>query len=334
MILDTEVTTSWNPTTRKYYEGLGYCYTKYNDKFIVKIGDLMESSALKVHVSCDGCGEPGFIGYNSYTRQYKHNGGLYYCHACANAKIQDSKRNERVKTQMQKYFDFCDKYGYTPLMDESEYKNARTKMPYLCPKHGEKTITIDTINGGGKCKQCSMEEFGREISRSTEEVIEIIDSKNSNKVINPEDYVNVNTPNLRIICGSCGQEFTTSLASIMASQGHCYSCGQKYSKGEDDVESFLIQNGISFEPQKRFEDCKDNKPLPFDFYLPENNICIEFDGQGHYKPVFGQESFERTVKHDKMKNEYCKKNGIKLIRIPYWKGSKINEILSKELNIA
>lgn len=135
-------------------------------------------------------------------------------------------------------------------MDESEYKNARTKMPYLCPKHGKKTITIDTINNGGKCKQCSMEEFGREISRSTEDVIEIIESKNGNKIINPDDYVNVNTPNLRIICGSCGQEFTTSLASIMASQGHCYSCGQQYSKGEDDVESFLVQNGILFESQK------------------------------------------------------------------------------------
>ena len=69
---------------------------------------------------------------------------------------------------------------------------------------------------------------------------------------------------------------------------------------------------------------KENKPnqLPFDFYLPKYNSCIEFDGIQHYEPVEhfgGQESYDYTVKHDKIKNEYCKNNGILLLRIPYYK---------------
>lgn len=81
--------------------------------------------------------------------------------------------------------------------------------------------------------------------------------------------------------------------------------------------------------KKKFEDCKDKKPLPFDFYLPNNVICIEYDGEQHTKPIDyfgGIESYECTVRHDKMKNEYCKNNGISLLRIPY------NKNVEEELN--
>lgn len=61
-------------------------------------------------------------------------------------------------------------------------------------------------------------------------------------------------------------------------------------------------------------------PLPFDFYLPELNICIEYDGEQHFKEnrhFGGKEYLEKTKYHDQIKNEYCKNNNIKLIRIKY-----------------
>jgi very-short-patch-repair endonuclease len=61
-------------------------------------------------------------------------------------------------------------------------------------------------------------------------------------------------------------------------------------------------------------------PLPFDFYLPEYNLIIEFDGDQHYRNTekFGKNGgFERIQKHDKMKNEYCEKNNIHLLRLTY-----------------
>ena len=83
--------------------------------------------------------------------------------------------------------------------------------------------------------------------------------------------------------------------------------------------------------KKRFNDCKDKKPLPFDFYLPEYNICIEFDGQHHYRDIFGISKLENTQSHDNIKNLYCYNNDIKIIRIPFWEGSNIADILSKEI---
>ena len=74
--------------------------------------------------------------------------------------------------------------------------------------------------------------------------------------------------------------------------------------------------------------------LPFDFYLPKYNTCIEYDGEGHYKVIYSQEGYERTKFTDKLKTKYCKKNGIKLIRIPYtMKTEEIEPYILKELGI-
>jgi len=58
----------------------------------------------------------------------------------------------------------------------------------------------------------------------------------------------------------------------------------------------------------------------FDFYLPNLNTCIEFDGQQHYNIIehFGGEKIliENQVRDD-IKNKYCLENNIKILRIKY-----------------
>jgi hypothetical protein len=64
------------------------------------------------------------------------------------------------------------------------------------------------------------------------------------------------------------------------------------------------------------------------------NVAIEYDGQQHHVPVWGEEGFEKVKRNDKIKNQYCKKNGIKLIRIPYtMKKEEIEPYILKELGI-
>jgi len=62
------------------------------------------------------------------------------------------------------------------------------------------------------------------------------------------------------------------------------------------------------------------KMSPFDFYLPIHNICIEYDGEQHYRSILkfgGDDSFLKLQKRDKIKTLYCKIRGIKLIRIRF-----------------
>ena len=77
-----------------------------------------------------------------------------------------------------------------------------------------------------------------------------------------------------------------------------------------------------------------HRPLPFDFYLPDYNILIEFDGKQHYViESFGKDldTFISIKIRDTIKNIYCDKNNLNLIRIPYWEINNIEEILNNKI---
>ena len=115
------------------------------------------------------------------------------------------------------------------------------------------------------------------------------------------------------------------------------------SKGEKKVKSSLIDLGYDVSTQKRFKGCyglKGNRYcdlLKFDTYVETKNgkkVCVEFDGEQHFMSVgiFGGDiRLEEQQKHDQLKNNYCKNNGVKLIRIHYLDFNRIEEILKNEL---
>ena len=120
---------------------------------------------------------------------------------------------------------------------------------------------------------------------------------------------------------------------------HTLSCGcRKNSKWEIFIQKYLISNNVSFVPQKIFSDClnKNNTHhLYFDFYLPDFNTIVEYDGKQHYEPVKiwgGEERFKKQQENDEIKNKYCEEHNIKIIRIPYTKKEEeiiqiINDII-------
>jgi len=137
---------------------------------------------------------------------------------------------------------------------------------------------------------------------------------------------------VEIICSKHGSFFQMPFHHI--SGCGCPKCAleKNFSKGESKIKDFLEKNNIFFKSQYIFEKCKNIKVLPFDFYLPDKNILIEYDGEQHYKPVKhfgGKKTFIKTQKRDKIKNEFAKKEKINLIRISYKNFKSIEEILIK-----
>jgi hypothetical protein len=118
---------------------------------------------------------------------------------------------------------------------------------------------------------------------------------------------------------------------------------EKVYSGELLIENLLDKNKIKYVKQHKFLDCDNKgtgsgcKKLPFDFYLKNGNVVIEYDGIQHFMPnkfFGGDEGFLRRKQLDEFKNQYCKKNGIKLIRIPYtMKKEDIEPYILKELGI-
>lgn len=127
----------------------------------------------------------------------------------------------------------------------------------------------------------------------------------------------------------CGNYSQVSSNAIL--QKATKSCGCLLSSGEKKIQFILQKEQITFEVQKMFDGCvnpKTEAKLRFDFYLPDYNCCIEYDGEQHFRPVEyfgGQKAFEAAQYRDILKNKFCENNDIKLIRIPYTDFDKIDE---------
>lgn len=129
--------------------------------------------------------------------------------------------------------------------------------------------------------------------------------------------------------GSVIWECRCRCGNIKFASEHCLtqkliqSCGCLSSKGENKIAELLKNNNIFFEKQKIFDDYVSSitgSKYKFDFWV-NNSYLIEFDGEQHFLYKENgwntKEQFEKTQKNDKEKNEWCKKNNISLIRIPY-----------------
>lgn len=121
--------------------------------------------------------------------------------------------------------------------------------------------------------------------------------------------------------------------------GHTQSCGCIQSINEEKIGNILQDMDINYIKQYWFNDCrnpKTNNVLRFDFYLPDYNCCIEYDGEQHFKVLGGwstKEHLKETQYRDSIKNKYCYENNIKLIRISYLDKNNIENILKEELNV-
>ena len=121
--------------------------------------------------------------------------------------------------------------------------------------------------------------------------------------------------------------------SSLLKKGATTSCGCiNYSIGEQNIENVLKDNNIKFTTQYIPSELKNKR---FDFAII-NNVnqvirLIEFDGEQHYRSdikgywnsLNPEEEFQRVKESDKIKNNYCSKHNIPLVRIPYWERHNI-----------
>jgi Zn finger protein HypA/HybF involved in hydrogenase expression len=222
-----------------------------------------------------------------------------------------------------------DYYDYSNV----DYKNNNSYVKIVCPKHGEFLQNPKPHLNGAGCPKCAG------FNKTSDDFIEQSKKIHGDKY----EYFKVNYSSARnkviITCPIHG-DFLQEPLNHLNGAG-CPSCNE--SKGEKLINKILVQNNIELIRQKRFIDCTNQlkgrscNQLPFDFYLPNLNTCIEYDGEQHFKPVIrfgGEDGFIRVQKSDKLKNQYCKKNGIKLIRIPYtMKKEDIEPYILQELGL-
>jgi very-short-patch-repair endonuclease len=225
----------------------------------------------------------------------------------------------------------CKEKNYT-LLKPFVYKTSLTTKIYLkCNKDNyEWCVTHDRfLNGKTGCPKCvgkckTQNEIELKVKKRCEE--------SNYSLLEPFIYNTALTTKLHLKCNKDGHCWFITYNNFINHNRGCSKCNESH--GEKTINNYLKSNNIIFFREYKFNDCKNIFTLPFDFYLPEQNICIEYDGEQHTKSNIkfgGEKEFEKRKMNDEIKNNYCKNNNIKLIRIPFFKLKEIYDILKKDI---
>jgi hypothetical protein len=267
-----------------------------------------------------------------FTQRADHHKDGRRCKACSTKSIKNLKNKEIefalfIKRANKKW---NNKYSY----DKVKYLNAKSKVIIICQIHGE-FLQEPCVHLKCQCLKCSIINTTNKQRGTAESFI-----SRSIKIHGMKyDYSKVKYINgkskVEIICPEHGSFYQTP-----GNHRHGKSCPMcmLYSKKEIIIANILKDYHIDFIKEKTFSDCVNvstGRKLRFDFYLTKFNICIEYDGIQHFKPItFWGGNIDTLLEYklrDKIKNDYCKINNIKLYRINYKENfiKKLQNIISK-----
>jgi Zn ribbon nucleic-acid-binding protein len=324
LLLEDKITIKWNSKVKNHYVNLGYACTKQCDEIEVYVKDLSYGSGACIKLACDSCNDAHEVLYCSYVRSkvYNENGlGSYICQSCS------------VKSNVAKLIKSNEEFIkeiYVLVGNEfiflEEYKGAKIKIKI---KHNvcEDIFYIAPTDflKGNRCPKCSKKKrkntdiFKQEVSSLVGSEYDVLG-----------EYKNTATK-IKMKHNTCENTYKVTPKDFLRGS-RCPIC--KESKGEQTIRKYLQKSNIIFISQYQFEDCRRIYPLPFDFAIfneKENLLfLIEYDGVFHYENITGLDNLKYTQGNDKIKNKYCLKNNIDLLRIPYWEFDNIEDILKNK----
>jgi predicted Zn-ribbon and HTH transcriptional regulator len=278
------------------------------------IGEYINSNT-KVKVRHNKCGHEWDVIVNSIIHGTR-------CPSCYKQRVTKSDKDfsEYVKTQTNS--------EYTVI---TEYKTAKIPITIKHNKCGyEWSVTPNHFMAGYRCPKCNPK-----AQKSHQQFSDEVQALVGNEYTLVSKYKNSLTK-VTIKHNKCGTIYDVMPGSFL-NGNRCPKCN--ISKGEKFIEATLKKLNVKYEAQYRIDNCRNVKPLPFDFAVfnkdGELSLLIEFNGVQHYEPQHffgGEEEFERRIHNDKLKKSYCKRHKIQLCVIPYTSHDMIPIILKERLS--
>jgi hypothetical protein len=297
------------------------CNKVHNNKYdysFLEQNDIKTRDIIKIK-----CEEHGEFKQKAWT--HKTGGGCRKCHNESISKKIGNGLDLFIKKSKEVH---GDRYDYS----EVDYINNNTPVKIKCKEHcifyQTPRTHIFRKSGCVKCKRVTKDDI---VNRS-------IKLHNNKYKYSNFEYNDENTVNdiIKVECPIHG-EFTQIIKSHLSGAG-CPYCRE--SRGEKFIESIFIKNGlikgVDYIRQYKFKDCKNKLPLPFDFFLPKINVCVEYDGDQHNRIVSffgGFKEYEKRKINDKIKDDFCLKNNINLTRISGLNYKEIEKTLIKIITI-
>jgi very-short-patch-repair endonuclease len=299
------------------------CIICYNKSF---------ASSPKVHLwSKNNNKNPRSVTLSSHTKY------LFNCDVC-NHEIQKSpdsiKRNEWCIYCVKKQICFDDKCEFCKnnsfeSSDKARFwssannirprdvpRTSHTKYLFDCDVCKHTFCTTPNVVTKSWCPYCSHNKicanndctFCWENSFASVEISRLWSSKNN---INPRDAFKTSHAKYIFNCEFCDNEYINRLSDI--SNGKWCQC--KNNKTETKLKDWFYKNNIIAGHQIKYEWCKSNRSLPFDFIIESLKLIIELDGPQHFMQISNWKTPEETIKNDVYKMKCAIENGYIIIRL-------------------
>lgn len=215
---------------------------------------------------------------------------------------------------------------------------SRKKVWWKCDKdidHEWKSNTLNRILGDNNCPCCSgRQTCSKNCFAVTFPNLLKLWHPTKNGILTPFEVTSGSSKEVYWICDTNNEHHWKAKVKHIKNGSGCPIC--KNSKGERVIENFLKKESIIYEYQKKFKKCRYKNELPFDFYLSNHNILIEYDGKQHFEvnEFFGGEiGFKELKIRDSIKTKFAKENSISLLRIPHTEFENIEKIIVNFLTL-
>ena len=201
--------------------------------------------------------------------------------------------------------------------DNSIYSGIFIPLLIGCKIHGNFEQTPQCHLRGNGCPKCGIESMKQKQSLTKEEFIKRSIEKHGKKY-NYDEVIYKNSSTKVII--RCKKHYFEQTPSHHLQGQGCPYC--KQSKLEIETEKVFNNLEIKTEPQKKFDDCKNINPLPFDFFIPSLNLLIELQGEQHfnadnYHNKKSKLHFSNRLETDCKKSLFAYNNGFSFLAISY-----------------
>ncbi len=230
------------------------------------------------------------------------------------------------------------KYNYSLV----KFNKLIDKVKILCPHHGEFIQGFHKhVNCKRGCPKCAIDGRAENKLSNSDDFIKKAILLYGNKYDYSKVEYKKSSLKVSIICKKHDKSFLQTPNKHLGGRLGCSSCS-RISAGERRILEYLDSNKINYKREKSFAGCVsiNNIRMRFDFYLPDHNLLIEYDGEQHFRPINfsrlcnSEQEFINRKKNDKIKNSWAKKNRYNLKRISYKEIENIPSILLSLLEIA
>ena len=300
---------------------------KTNEQFLLELKNITttiiplenyKGALEKIWVRCTECGNQWQVEPHSLLQGKG-------CNVCSSIRggIKQRKTHEQFVNELRE--------KYPTLIVNSEYITMHHNVNFTCSvcHNTFDRIASDVFYDGG-CPICNVNNLPQRQPKSLEQFLQDLFQIN-NDIVYLDGYVKA-SEKLHVKCKICGHDWWPIGTSLTSGFG-CPVCNMSH--GERKIRDYLCDHNYRYISQKTFSGLVGvgGGDLSYDFYLPNYNLLIEYQGEFHDGTARMQTEIEllRQQEHDKRKRTYAQKHNMDLLEIWYNNYNNIEQILNDYL---